>query len=161
MLVHRLTCSPDRLHISHLWKNRSNGSGCVPCPRGEPKAFCIYRLSPTPPSPQLPSCPCRPCARVTYNWFINNVNRCFWSSLASCQLAGKLFHCCRLPDCILFSGQWHRMKVVDVVLIQSGGEETSISQQLVKTRNCVSIFSFPLGRCCAEDKVLSWGRSGR
>lgn len=38
-----MTCSTDRLHISHRWDR--NCTGCLPSPCGEPTAFCI------PPSP--------------------------------------------------------------------------------------------------------------
>lgn len=69
------------------------------------------------PSPHLPLCPCRPGTCVTYNWFINNVNRCFWSSLESCQLASILFYCHSLPDCIPINAHWHRMEEIDVYLI--------------------------------------------
>lgn len=127
-----LTCSTDRLHISHQWK--SNCSGCMPYPCGGPAAFCIYR---PPPHQHLlhsspPHCPCRPCTRVTYNWFINNVNRCLGSSLAWRQpRRGKVFDCGGTSDyCVLFTGQWHRMKLVDVVCIPRGREETGFSQQL-------------------------------
>lgn len=48
---------------------------------------CIFRLHFNDPSPpQFPSCPCRPGTCVTYNWFIKNVSRCFWSgAVPACQ----------------------------------------------------------------------------
>lgn len=76
--------------------------------------FCISLSTPHRTSPFRP---CRPGTCVTYNWFINNVNRCFWSSLASCQLASILFYCRRLPDCIPLNARWHRMGEGDVFFI--------------------------------------------
>lgn len=98
------------------------------------QTLCIFRLHfpPVFPSPQLPLCPCRPGTCVTYNWFINNVNRCFWSSLAWCQLASVLFYCHRLPDCIPLNVHWHRMEEGDVFLIPVEGKKTKLYKPIGK-----------------------------
>lgn len=51
-------------------------------------------LPPPQPSPP-PQCPCRPHTRVTYNWFINNANRCLGSSLARRQPRRASDYCVR------------------------------------------------------------------
>lgn len=90
--------------------------GCAPFGESKPSAYSDF----LPPTPQRisPSTthPRRPGTCVTYNWFINNVNRCFWSSLASCQLASVLVYCHRPADCIPLNVRWHKMEKGDFFL---------------------------------------------
>lgn len=95
--------------------NRSNGraEGCGPV--GNPNPLHTQTAFFCPP-------PCRPGTCVTYNWFINNVNRCFWSGLAPRHLVSILFYCHRPPDCIPLNVHWHRREEGDVFLIPRGKE---------------------------------------
>lgn len=95
-------------------------------PPGSPNLLHIQ----TPP--RLPLCPCRPGTCVTYNWFINNVNRCFWSSLASHQFASILFYWHSLPHCISLNEHWHRMEEGDV-FFEPSRRKTSFSNHSVKS----------------------------
>lgn len=96
-------------------RNTNNGSGWRLCRFGESKPSAYSDFLPPTPQRISPSTthPRRPGTCVTYNWFINNVNRCFWSSLASCQLASVLVYCHRPADCIPLNVRWHKMEEGD------------------------------------------------